>query len=614
MLILVFVVCALVGSFLNTSSSDTRRTRMDLDHQRASVVAEAGLDYGVMRLRDIILHYRLSPYISQVTLQSMLNTVPAPMSTMPPYVYQTPGGGSAFQITVDSAVQTGIITNGASARGVNGTFQYFTITCGAINPDSGGGAVLRQRVQAISMYVIRYGVFYEEDLEILPGPTMTFQGRVHSNADMYVGGPLSFYDNVTAHGDIFHRRKDSSLRPGEAKVIDSAGVLKTMKIGGPYGFLDCDHPDWMADSLARWHGKILSRTHGVAHLSPPINPLDAPHDIIERPLDPTDIAYNADTEREKFSNKAALRVHVDATNGVSISDFFGNDVSGGFSNAVLTVSGTHPTSGKPMFAKDGNKQYQMDEPGFYDVTQTNFFDAREQSYMAPVDIYVDELLAQFPELYDGTYPEDRGRGIVYVTRDDPDGDDAGLAPCVRVRNARSILPFLGLSIVSDLPTYVEGEYNADGQTKPCLVAGDAITFLSREWQDARSTLGGNDRLPEDTAYNLVVMTGNMETTEGAYNGGLENVLRFLENWSKSPRRTVTFRGSIIDLWESEEAQGLWDYGSGPSDVGVPFRYTAPTRDWGYDLIYQSQNPPGMTQVFGMEETEWGRITWADAGW
>jgi hypothetical protein len=89
---------------------------------------------------------------------------------------------------------------------------------------------------------------------------------------------------------------------------------------------------------------------------------------------------------------------------------------------------------------------------------------------------------------------------------------------------------------------------------------------------------------------------------GQYNGGLENVLRFLEKWSG---QTVSFRGSIIDIWYSEIADSEWSYGS---------YYTAPNRDWGYDEIYRTAAPPGIPRVFGIEEIAWRRSSWDEQGW
>ncbi|MFW6152621.1 MAG: hypothetical protein ACOC6C_06555 [Verrucomicrobiota bacterium] len=595
--ILLFVGCALVGSYLRFSSHDARLSRMTLDHQKAVIVAEAGLDYGVMKLRDIVLNYQLSPLISSNNLQNMIDAVAVPPS-IGDYAFQTPDGQSAFRIQIESPVISGTITNGTACRGSVGNYQYFTVTCGAINTNSGKGAVLKQTVQAVGLYLIRFGVFYEEDLEIIPGPRMDFYGPVHANADIYLSannGPLNFWDRVTAHGNIYHKRKDDGQPYGDTRIIDSSSNLVSMDLGGG-DFLDSEHSDWVSQSLSRWDGKILSADHGTVRLSPPIDPLDQPHDIIERPLSTNNPTYKKATEDEKFSNKACLKLHVDSNGVMNATDYYGNDVSGYLSNAVLEIASTNSDSGVVEYRKNSDGSYRMVTSGSYDVSQTNFYDQRERCYMAPVDLYIGNLLEDFPEIYDGTYLKEEGKGIVYVTRDDPDGLSNGVVPCVRLRNGGTVQPNEGLSVVSDLPVYVEGNYNTN-TTKPALVAGDAVSFLSSGWQDAKSVLDLNDRRGADTKYNTVIMTGNSETTWGNYNGGLENVLRFLESWSG---KTAQYRGSIIDLWHSEIAKGEWIYGS-------PV-YTAPRRDWGYDSIYRSLSPPGMTRVFGMEEIQWERTT------
>ena len=49
-----------------------------------------------------------------------------------------------------------------------------------------------------------------KDLEILPGPSMTLEGAVHTNGDLYVGGDNQFTieGQVTTAGSLFHCRKD----------------------------------------------------------------------------------------------------------------------------------------------------------------------------------------------------------------------------------------------------------------------------------------------------------------------------------------------------------------------------------------------------------------------
>ena len=220
--------------------------------------------------------------------------------------------------------------------------------------------------------------------------------------------------------------------------------------------------------------------------------------------------------------------------------------------------------------------------------------------MTVVDLYIEDLLAAFPELTDGTFTASQGSSVLYVTRQDPDGA-GGLVPAVRLRNARE-MPAVGLTIASDLPVYIEGEYNIWNGVKPAMVAGDAVTLLSRNWQDARSTAATTVRISTNTTYNAVIFAGNHPTTPGVnYNGGLENVLRLLEDWTGE---TLTFRGSIVDLWASEVAIGLWS-GS---------YYDAPIRDFGYDNIYLLSAPPGIPQVFAVEQLNWSQSTWAAEGW
>ncbi|HBA85829.1 MAG TPA: hypothetical protein DCZ95_17235 [Verrucomicrobia bacterium] len=588
-----FITLAMVGSYLAYTSADSRMTARALDYQKAKIAAEAALEYGVIRLKEVILRDQLD-FWTRPQLESILASV-APPAPMGDYLYQTPGGQPAFQISTASDVYNGAISNG-TYQTMDGQYQYYTVRAGALNPKTGVGAVLRREVQGVGLFLIRFGVFYEEDLEILPGANMTLSGPVHCNGDLYVdsGATLRFTDRVTAHRDMYRTRKDRiETHAGSVRINNAAASEISMNI-------DSSTTSWMIDSISLWDARVLSGAHGVQHLSPPISPMDVPHDIVERPIAAGAPGYNAETEREKFANKASLTIKI-RTNGTLVAtDSRGVDVSSFFTNALLTTNGAY--SGKPLWGKDSNNQYTMRKKGSYSIGN-NFYDAREQKTMAPVDIYITSLTNAFSQVADSTYSVEEGRGVVYVTRDDPDGA-GGVLPCVRIRNGLK-LPAGGLTFASDLPLYVEGEYNTCS-VQPALVTGDAVTFLSENWQDARSTAGLATRAPVNTTYNTVIMTGNTATVPGGgaanYNGGLENVLRFLEDWSGE---TVYYRGSIIDLWYSEKANAPWSYGS---------YYTAPVRNWGYDPIYRTRVPPGMTRVFGVEELSWKESTWENEGW
>ncbi len=634
MLILALIACTVVGSLLNLSANDIRLTRMALDQQKALVVAEAGLDYGVMRLRDLIKVYRLNPAVALSDLQDSLSLIPAPPTLPGPYVYASPTG-TAFMITVDGPVMNGTLTNGNHV-GQNATYQPFTVTCGVSNTVTGTKVVLRQRLQAISLYVVRFGVFYQNTLEIQPGSTMDMRGAVHCNGTMYLGGPaggsatLTFYDKVTCAGNVFCRRLDNAQSTaGTPRICNAATNPVNMLTSGSdtvqANYLDSATTNFAALALLRWQGQILTGAHGVAQLTPPIDPLATPHAIIERSIPPpatgTNPLYNATTEAAKFSNLAALRIRINSNNTVSVTDFFSNTItrssilgtnSLAFTNLVtLKTNGTYAgySGCTNLYQREADGDYAMSKTGMIGVGAA-FYDAREMTNMAPVDVYLDQLLLNFPDLYQ-SYTTDQGQSTIYITRDksttNPDKQ-----PCVRLRNGANLLT--ALTIASDLPVYIDGNYNLPSGTnttaQPACVAADVITMLSSVWQDAKSTTDSSIRDAVNTTYNLVIMSGNNNTVAGGqYNGGLENELRFLEDWSS---KTVTFRGSIINLWNGQIAKGNW--GGSNSRTPAEFIYDVPgTRDWGYDPIYKYANPPCMTKVFGMEEVLWERVDWKSSG-
>jgi hypothetical protein len=578
---------SIAGVYLSYAAFDAQLARRSIDQEKIRIAAESALDYGIIKLRDTMLYHQLT--LSRDGLQMLLDDVNAP-DQVGTYEFVGPDGQDGFRITVNTEPTSGVITQGFTAVDFEGNYQVFTITAGAKNPDTGNSAVLQQQLQAIGLPLIRYGVFYEEDLEINPGPNMSFAGPVHCNADIYMkpGANLFFYDRVTSHGNMYRHRKDDASAGGYVGINNTHGAEVAMTI-------DSDSPGWMAQALSLWQGRVASAAHGVQRLTPPIADLDLPHDLIERMLPTNDSNYHIETEAEKYMNKASIIIRV-ASNGVlTAMDGHGVDLSARFTNAVLVSNGAF--NGMALYEKT-NGLYRFLTNGAYSTTQTNFFDARENVYLRPIDIYMDELLKAVPELTNAAYSITDGRGVVYVTRDDPDGPTNGVRPVVRLRNTQ-VIPVSGFSLASDLPIYIEGHYNIASNRGPTFVAGDAITMLSVAWQDARSRSADYAfRVASNTTYNVVIITGNTETTPGHYNGGLENVMRFLENWNG---KTVTFRGSVIDLWYSEIATGAWVY-------GTPI-YEAPIRNYGYDTIYRTLVPPGMTHVFGLEEIQWLEGTW-----
>ncbi len=405
-------------------------------------------------------------------------------------------------------------------------------------------AAVHERLRAEAIPLAQFFAFYDNDLEILPGPTMVAEGRIHTNKNLYFGSgaTLSINAGMTSVGKMYHVRKDgSAMSGGDVLVKNGEGAYVSMNSGGEW--LDNNSDNWAQEVIDRYDSLVQSQDHGVPELRLPINFTENPHDVIER----RSAGDSAQLAAVKFHNKA----------GLAIIEGIGYNASGG------TVSLTYPNPSNPSQTKSI-------------IATRSWFDYRENRTVRAVEIDVANLIES------GKAP---ANGVLYVSKS---GNTNGSNfDAVRLVNG-SQLPGQGLTVATDLPLYVKGNYNTVNKTRS-LLAADAVNILSNNWSDANTTY--STRVATNTTVNSVVMMGNTETVAPQYNGGLENSLRFSEKWSG---KTLTFRGSLINLWNSEIATGNWWYGS-------PV-YEAPNRDWRFDQFYLDpvNSPPGIPSVYAFE--------------
>ncbi|MGH7276455.1 MAG: hypothetical protein ACREIY_05445, partial [Candidatus Rokuibacteriota bacterium] len=183
-------------------------------------------------------------------------------------------------------------------------------------------------------------------------------------------------------------------------------------------------------------------------------------------------------------------------------------------------------------------------------------------------------------------------GVLYVA-----GTNLATNPAVRLVNG-SQLPSQGLTLVSQNPVYVLGNYNTVGKV-PASVMGDAITIQSNSWLSGSYDTKGSEvkanRPASTTTVNAAFALGPaVESTMGNGNGQLENVIRFLEDWTG---QTFNYSGSIVSLWHSTQATGQW--------TGT--YYTPPTRNWSYDSLFSTTPPPGTPQGIFMSKGRWAQL-------
>ncbi len=242
--------------------------------------------------------------------------------------------------------------------------------------------------------------------------------------------------------------------------------------------------------------------------------------------------------------------------------------------------------------------------------------------------------------FDGTYDVTKDwNGIVYVefpTDTSTNGDGSfkygassgqnsyGIVPgtdetlALMVMDAREIpdpagMKDPGFTLATNAPMYTVGSFNANGSAhsydaikvddaneKPAALMADTLTVLSDNWKNNRinSHLDGRSNVQsyrEANSYveiSAAIVSGTPNTVpNGAPYGdgsrplslGVVNLPRFLESWTS---RTLTIRGSLVSLYESE----LRPRGA-PSNFND--FYLPPIRDWGFNELFASGSyPPG----------------------
>ena len=420
---------------------------------------------------------------------------------------------------------------------------------------------LKRAIILRKIATFQHAIFYNDVLELLPGAPMTFKGRIHGNNDIYIasnGSTLTIdSDYLRSAGNIYNKRKDKIGSDNGTVNIKVAGSTNTFQNMHTDPILDCDNPDWDLQSQTCWNGTVQSSVHGVTKLAAPVI----------GSLKPNNAHY------------------VD--------------------NAGLKIIGTTITRGSVTLSEGGAGHGRM-PVGTIKITST-LTDAREGEVITTTNIDLKKLAgydADGVRRYDNNLPSN---GLVYASSSN--SDTPAPATAIRLINGSTIYsgdtyagvdPITGnpvtsdsggLTVVTNNPVYIQGNYNTDGKPvtdgtsgKQTAVICDSVNILSNSWDDSRSGQSLSNRIAGDTRVNTAFIAGVDITTLGHYNGGLENYPRLLENWSN---KTLYIKGCFIELWNAQAAMGNW------KDTGN--YYNAPIRNWSYDPSFASgDNLPPLT--------------------
>ncbi len=157
------------------------------------------------------------------------------------------------------------------------------------------------------------------------------------------------------------------------------------------------------------------------------------------------------------------------------------------------------------------------------------------------------------------------------------------------------LPAPGLTIASENPVYLQGDYNATStnvQAEPNVAAAiiaDSVTLLSNAWTDTDSFLSPTASDPmrnaTSTGYRVAIITGktlpfpkpSYASSSFGSDGGAHNFVRNLENWNIN-NVVQRYRGSLVSFYTSRQALGSFKCCGGDT-------YVRGDREWSFDTDF-----------------------------
>jgi hypothetical protein len=156
-------------------------------------------------------------------------------------------------------------------------------------------------------------------------------------------------------------------------------------------------------------------------------------------------------------------------------------------------------------------------------------------------------------------------------------------------------PPCGLTIASENPVYIQGDFNAPGGnanaagTVATSVAADAVTLLSDNWNEVNAfsdPYSYTNSSAVQTSYRVAIIAGKGipfpqpagSPEDHGTDGGLHNFLRFLENWNPGTAISCIYEGSLVSFYYNRQAVGTY---KGDSTTV----YNPPNRVYNFDTNF-----------------------------
>ncbi|HMG05492.1 MAG TPA: hypothetical protein VK581_08525 [Chthoniobacterales bacterium] len=604
MLVLATMV-TLVGVALNLTSTFARQASRQRTVLHAQTGSDSAVEYIFAKWKSDIKANAYAPVATSTfalpsTLHPAMGTSPASGTGIVPLFMPRPltlPANVSYTTTDQWGATTGSaatvkVSNVPGYPGWSGNSTFYKAEASTTTPSTNVSISqgVRRSLQLTFVPLFQAAVFYEDDLEIHPGPPMTITGLVHTNKDLEVLA----YDKLRFMDDVSYSGNYRETAPGNWDGTGSTTYTNPTQ-----------KPYWKDDLQSDASASMNTQLQKVARMEPLgtrpatlFNTTDANvnndgfREIIEQPAKGAGNADPPEIAAMRFYNKASLKIQVDSSkpstdpNYIKVLDDKDKNASGAVVAKVKTAI----------------------------LGSMDMYDQREAATIKVTSVDMNKFNDVITQM-GGSY-----NGVIYITDTSADASK----DAIRLVNGRILNA--DITVATDKGMYIQGDFNTGGNLpsdvpsngttaganhtaagyteKSTAVAADAVTILSNNWIDTNDVKQLPYRVATNTTVNTGIVAGNVPSnynSSGNPSGGVHNFPRFLELWydlGAKQEINFTYYGSMVELFQSKSFTGLWYTNN---------TYWPPNRIWNFDPLFRTNPPKGTLQATQFSRGRWERF-------
>lgn len=348
-IIIMAILAVIAMTALAFSSSEARIAGSDLQRSQTFYAASAGLEKMTSDFSDLF-RIKMNPTAADLVL---IENSPPPALVAEGFSYNQNIEEDAERLAELRTIQ-GLPSNiyprvnlpSGPYAGLYASIIPYKMSSKALMDNTGAEVELERDFNNYLVPLFQFGIFSNDDIEVHPGPLMTFNGRVHGNKNIYALRNTKFLSRLTMGGEFVRdawRSGAPNVSSGNTNVwVEVSGINVNSSLGngsvkagsgyvggpnfpsagpGDRGYFP-GSPDgvanttWEIESVKpastgvsdRFGGKVLTNTTGASELKMPLELAgNSSAEIIKRAL-PSDDYVLTDA---RYHNKSQIRILID---------------------------------------------------------------------------------------------------------------------------------------------------------------------------------------------------------------------------------------------------------------------------------------------------------------